>query len=213
MENIDQMDAGMEKLTDDSIRKLLRATEVLDDFTIRIADSFKNMEDLRKELKEEVTFLRGTHQNIKETLSSAVMDQLPELTETTNNAVKAYMEKESHKLSQPIKKLSQDLEGFAKAIRYEQQQHKRSLKKVGIAVSLAFCLGAIGSGFGLWWFFPQTQFLKVEFTPEQRKQMEYGALLQFALPKMSEKEQDRVWDSMGKSWKEYYEKLFDRNMK
>jgi hypothetical protein len=78
-----------------------------------------------------------------------------------------------------------------------------------LGLCLSFCLGSIGSGFGLWYFFPQTSIVKIDLTADQRKQMEHGALLQFALPKLPKKEQDKLWSLMGDSWKEYYEKMFN----
>ena len=81
---------------------------------------------------------------------------------------------------------------------------------MSLLLCLAFCLGSVGSGLGIWYLFPQSTTVKIELSAEQRKQMEHGALLQFALPKMSKKEQDKIWSLMGDSWKEYYEKMFGR---
>ncbi|NQY43463.1 MAG: hypothetical protein HRU43_00425 [Simkaniaceae bacterium] len=205
----------MEKLDqiDESIKNLSRATDLLDSFSLKVAKSAKTLEESQKNVSEEVAFLRTCNESIEKTIATSVLESSEEFAEKTAGLMKPFVNSQTEKLTQIIKRLEQEQSSFIKTLKYDNERYKKKLSRVGLSICIAFCLGSLGSGFGLWYFFPQSTTFKIELTPEQRKQMEYGALLQFALPKMSKKEQDKIWSLMGGAWKDYYEKMFGRGLK
>ncbi len=201
MENTNEMN--------ESIKNLSRVADILDSFSLKIAKSSKDIDDSQKKLSGEVTLLRGCNKDIESTIAATVLESSEDFAERTSSLIKPFLNQQTEKLSQIIKKLEQEQSEFITTLKNENTRHKKKLSRVGLAICISFCLGSVGSGVGLWWLFPQTTVVKIEFSPEQRKQMEYGALLQFALPKMTQKEQEKIWSLMGDSWKEYYEKMFN----
>jgi seryl-tRNA synthetase len=194
---------------DNIIERISRSSDQFDVFCLSAAETTKNLKKAHGDLKQEVTLLRTTHNEISETIRQSIKVHMPELSEMTKKTVNEFLEKEIKQLSEPMKKLAQEWEQCVKEIRYEQKEQKNKLKKTGALICFSFCLGSVLSGIGLWYFFPQSATHTIAFTHEQRKHMEQGTLLSFALPKMSKAEQEKIGSIMGDSWKEYYEKMFN----
>ena len=193
-------------MEDETNRVIERAADQLDAFSIRIAESLSHLTTECDVLKQEVTLLRSVNSDIKKTIRGSIKDNLPEIQEIMDQSIQNSVRREVAEISNPISSLTRELEAFSKTIEFQLKQYHRKFKFTGMAICMAFCLGSIATGFGLWWLFPQHQ--TIEFSMDQRRAMEYGTLLQFALPKLSEKDRQTVMDTMGESWEEYYKDLF-----
>ena len=162
----------------------------------------KELQVLKESLQIEVTELQATRGEIEDTIKETTKRSHPELTRLMSNS----LNEKFQELSRPLKETTTILNSS-----YKKQETK--LRKIALYVGFSILSSSTISGWGLWYFFPQTEIFQIEFSSEQRRQMEYGALLQFALPKMPKKEQDKIWSLMGDSWKEYYEKMLGRKFK
>lgn len=203
MENTDALN--------ETVNSLSRTADIMDSFSLKIAEASKDIDESRKQISREVTLLRSCNKDIESTIATSVLESSEHFADRTSALLKPFINEQTEKLVQVVRKLDQEQAKFLNILQTENTRHKKKLSKVGFALCFSFCLGSIASGLGLWYFFPQTNIQKIELTSAQRRQMEHGALLQFALPKLPKKEQDKLWSLMGDSWKEYYEKMF--NMK
>ena len=205
MENTNDINAA--------VKSLLRTADIMDAYSLKIAEASKSIEGSQKSVSNEVTLLRACNQEIENTIANSVSESAETFSEKTSKKVTSFLEKEIDQFSRIIKTLKQDQSQFLNVLKDENKRYKKKLSKAGSAIIFSFCLGSIVSGAGLWYFFPQTSIVQLNLNTEQRRQMEYGALIQLALPKMSQKEQDKIWSLMGHSWKDYYEKLFGRKLR
>ena len=203
MEDKDQMD--------DHIGRLKRERRLIASFAQEIAQSSKQIGEANEYLSREVTLLQTSNETIKKTIEKSVLEASDDFAEKTSGLMKPSFNAQTEKITQAIAKLEQEQSGFIRTLKNDNANYKKKLSRTGLAVCLSFCLGSLGSGLGIWYFFPQNTFVRMEFTAEQRSNMEHGALLQFAMPKMSKKEKKKLISLMGSSWDEYYEKML--NMK
>ncbi|MDA0345194.1 MAG: hypothetical protein O3C54_04450 [Proteobacteria bacterium] len=193
----------------EAIGTLSRTADIMDSFSLKIVDASKQIEDSRKGISTEVALLRSCNEEISNTIENSFLQTADTLSDKTANLLRPVIHKETEQLHSIISALKKDQSDFLNILRNENSKQKKRLSKLGLGLCFSFCLGSIASGFGLWYFFPQTSIVKIDLTSDQRKQMEHGALLQFAMPKLPKKEQDKLWSLMGDSWKEYYEKMFN----
>lgn len=195
----------------ETVNALSRTADIMDSFSLKIAEASKDIDDSRKQISGEVTILRTCNKEIENTIANSVLESTDHFADRTAALIKPFLNQQTERIAQSISKLEKEQTHFLSILKNENERHKKKLSRAGLAICISFCVGSIGSGLGLWYFFPQTSIQKIELTSAQRRQMEHGALLQFALPKLPKKEQDKLWSLMGDSWKEYYEKMF--NMK
>lgn len=201
MENIEALNKA--------INSLSKTSGIMDSFSLKIVSASKNIDDSRTQLSDEIILLRSCNENIENTISKSVIESANHFADRTSTLLKPFLNDQTEKLTQIIRNLDQNQENFLNILRTEHTRQRGKLSKVGFTLCLSFCLGSLLSGASLWYFFPQSTTHTIAFTPEQRKHMEHGTLLSFALPKMSKKEQEKIGSLMGDSWKEYYEKMFN----
>jgi hypothetical protein len=201
MENTDTLD--------ETVNTLSRTADIMDAFSLKIAEASKDIDDSRKQISGEVTILRACNKEIENTIANSVLESIDPFADRAVALIKPFLNQQIERVAQSISKLEKEQTHFLNILKNENERHKKKLSRVGLAICISFCVGSIGSGLGLWYLFPQTSILKIDLTADQRRQMEHGALLQFALPKLPKKEQDKLWSLMGDSWKEYYEKMFN----
>ncbi len=194
--------------TNKDIEKLTKIVDLLDSFTVKQGKLTKQSVKYQKELSEEVVFLRGCNESIEETIKSSVNDNLPKFTRSIEQPLKGLVNSQVQTLATPINALKNELTSFANTITKTHEKQSEKLKRTGLYTLIAFCFGSLLTGAGLWYFFPQHHTTNVEFSPKQRKAMEMGTLLKFAMPKLSKADQEKVNEALGKSWDEYYKELF-----
>ncbi len=201
-----------ETLSSEEIQKLKRAADVLDSFSLKIVDSSKTMEDLLDTLKDEVSVLRRNSKSVQDSIQEKIYEIIPDMANQISTLLGGVVSKLSSDAILPIRKLEEKQQKVLERFHTLQRSQERKLKRSTIAIFLAFCAGSFLSGLGIWYFFPRTAYNSYDFTMEQRRAMEQGTLLQFAMKKMPKNEQEKLWALMGDSWTEYYEEMFSMKM-
>ncbi|NRA89627.1 MAG: hypothetical protein HRU43_00560 [Simkaniaceae bacterium] len=203
------MSENIENLKEENIKKITRAADVLDSFSLKVVESAKALEKIKEDLSDEVTVLRSKSSNIKDDVAQKLEESLPKFAEDVHTLLKNSVTHLTASALEPIQKLEDKQQKALDHLYSLQRNQERKLKLSTLATFLAFCSGSLVTGFGIWYFFPQTSYNTYEFTTDQRRAMEHGTLLQFAMKKMPQKEQEKLWSLMGDSWKEYYEEVFN----
>ena len=188
------------------IEKLSKILDLMDSFSVKQATATKQNLRILKDFEEEVTILRGCNDDIDKTIKSSVSDNMPKIAAEIHKSVHNIFKKEINVVTDPVNTLGEKMSRFTQSLSESHKSHQLKLKKISLFFSIGFCFSSLLTGFGLWYFFPQHH--TVEFSMDQRRAMEYGTLLQFALPKLSEKDRQTIMDTMGESWEEYYKDLF-----
>ena len=194
-------------MEDAILKSIDRSADQLDAFSIRVAETSKRLNEEYEKLKQEITLLKAANNDVRKTISETVEKNLPEIQKLTDQSVRTHISREVMELSKPIKSLTQELSRFSKTIEMRLKKYHHKFKFTGIALCASFCIGCLLSGVVLWYFFPQYHVTKVEFTTEQRKAMEMGSLLKFAMPKLAKADQEKIRKAMGDSWSEYYKDI------
>ena len=200
----------MENELTELARKLNRDSTVLRNKIDETITLKNELGELVQNLQSETSEVRQTRLDLTETILSAIESSYPQLVmlmrKEVDTSLKQIMQGELETVKESLQSSSTTMQNYARDLNHSQSRYLKRLSRTGISICLAFCLGSIATGLGLWWLFPQHQ--TIEFSMDQRRAMEYGSLLRFALPKLSEKDRQTIVDTMGESWEEYYKDLF-----
>lgn len=190
-------------------RRLSRDTTVLKTKIDETISLKKDMQSIITELQNEASEFKNCRSDIETAISDTTKESFPDLvniiSESIDKSLAVIVKSELSKFSESVESFGDHLKTCSAELKSNNNHYRKKLSRVGIIICSTFCLSSILTGFGLWYFFPQSQ--TIAFTPDQRQAMEYGTLLKFALPKLSDKDRQIIIDKMGDSWKDYYKEL------
>ncbi|HBN22326.1 MAG TPA: hypothetical protein DD412_03730 [Holosporales bacterium] len=184
----------MEDDLKDAVRKFDRNTTIFQNKIDETIQLKKELEALKTSLQDEISELNGCRKTIEDTIRETTKASHPELVGLMTTS-----------LSKQFSKLSETLDDLIQELKSSHQKQKRKMKKASLYICLAFCLGSLLNGLGIWHFFPQ----QTNYSLSQRhfEYLREGIMFRHAFTKLSPQEQKKLKKQMGSSWKGYYEEI------
>ncbi len=175
-----------QKVIDNSLEKFIGVVQKHKIKTEALYIEIEELKAIRESLKAD----------LQETLNQEMGRITPKLIQELKSSMHQQMTESLKTNAELVQKIQMEAENTTSAINTLGEQNKRWFLHQGLLLVATVCFSCFAMGSGLFYFFPQQQYVRYEMTAEQAKQMLFGKSLLDNFKKLKQDAQKLIVDGI-----------------
>lgn len=164
----------------------------MEDFIVCVQAIVETTDSISLEVEE----LKGIRESLKSDLQNNLSLEMGKITQELKSSLHQQITESLDTNVELVQKIQREAERATSTIHALGEQHKKRFVRWGLSLVTAVCFSCFVMASGLFYFFPQQQYVRYEMTVEQAKQMLFGKSLLDNFKKLKQEDQKLLADAI-----------------